>query len=134
MTESFEISTFIPGVSAERIYRAWLDSQEHGDFSGGEAEITPEVGGQFTAWDSYIQGTTLELEPNRRIVQAWRTTEFPPGSPNSRLEILLDGEQGGTRVTLIHSEIPDGQGDDYCRGWDEHYFRPMQAYFTTNRT
>jgi uncharacterized protein YndB with AHSA1/START domain len=129
VTESFEVFTFIPGVSAERVYRAWMDSKEHGDFTGGEAEIDPRVGGRFAAWDGYIQGTTLALEPHRRIIQTWRTTEFPPGSPDSRLEVVLEDEGGGARVTLIHSDIPEGQGESYRQGWDESYFTPMQAYF-----
>jgi uncharacterized protein YndB with AHSA1/START domain len=130
MAESFEVSTFIPGVSAERVYRAWLDSKEHGDFTGGEAEVDTRVGGRFTAWDGYIQGTTLALEPDRRIVQSWRTTEFPAESPDSHLEVMLADEEGGVQLTLVHSEIPDGQGDSYRQGWEEHYFKPMQEYFT----
>jgi uncharacterized protein YndB with AHSA1/START domain len=129
LAESFEVFTFIPGVPAERVYRAWLDSQAHGDFTGAKAEIDPNVGGRFTAWDGYIEGTTLALEPYRRILQAWRTTEFPPGDPDSRLEILFEDENGGTRVTLLHSEIPEGQGESYRQGWDESYFEPMQGYF-----
>lgn len=134
MAESFEVSTFIPGVSAERVYRAWLDSREHGNFTGGEAVIEPVVGGRFTAWDGYIQGTTIDLDPGRRIVQAWRTTEFPPGSPDSRLEVVFEEAGDGTRVTLLHTEIPDGQGEDYRRGWDEHYFQPMRVYFAGLRS
>jgi uncharacterized protein YndB with AHSA1/START domain len=129
MTEFFEVYTFIPGVAAERVYRAWLDSKEHRDFTGGEAEIDPRVGGQFTAWDGYIQGTTLILDPGKRIIQAWRTTEFPPESPDSRLEVVLEDEQDGARITLLHSDIPDGQGENYRQGWDDHYFTPMLAYF-----
>ena len=77
MTESFEIFIFFPGITAQQIYNAWLDSEAHSAFTGSPAQIDPQVGGQFTAWDGYIQGQTLETEPFRRILQAWRTTEFP---------------------------------------------------------
>ncbi len=129
MTESIELSTTFP-ASADRIYRAWLDSAEHAAFTGGAAQIDPAQGGAFSAWDGYIHGTNLELEPYRRIVQAWRTTDFPHGSPDSRLEILLEPvSESETRITLLHSQIPDGQGQEYLLGWQDYYFTPMRAYF-----
>ena len=64
MAESFEVSTFFPTISAERIYRSWLDSDEHSAFTGSPAQIDPGVGGKFTAWEGYIYGKTLEAEPS----------------------------------------------------------------------
>ncbi len=128
MSESLELSVTLP-ASAEQIYHAWLSSEDHGGFTGSPAEIDPRVGGSFTAWDGYIQGTTLELEPHHRIVQSWRTTDFPPGSPDSRLEILLKEVKDGTELTLIHTNIPDGQSQDYEKGWIDYYFTPMQEFF-----
>jgi activator of HSP90 ATPase len=133
MPESIHVSTFLPGVSPERVYRAWLDSAEHGAFSGGRAEIQADVGGRFTAWDGYIQGTTLELEPPRRILQSWRTTDFPADSPDSSLEILFEQVEGGTQVRLSHNNIPDGQGEDYRQGWEDYYFAPMQEHFSADQ-
>ena len=130
MVESFEVSAFFPSQSAEKIYTAWLDSQAHTEMTGSPAEIDPTVGGKFTAWDRYIQGETLAAEPYRRILQAWRTTEFPEDSPDSRLEILIEEPEGGAQVTLLHSEIPEGQAEDYRQGWKEYYFEPMGRYFS----
>ena len=130
MLEKIELSTILP-VGPEKLYRAWLDSAEHTAFTGGVAIIEPQVGGAFSAWDGYIQGVTLVLEPYRRIVQTWRTTEFPEASADSRLEVLLEEVEAGTKLTLIHSEIPAGQGEDYRQGWVENYFNPMEEYFSS---
>jgi len=137
--ESFEVSAILP-AQPEQVYRAWLDSAAHAAFTGSDAEVDARVGGRFTAWDGYIEGRTLELEPppgilttvstRLRILQAWRTTEFPEGSPDSRLEVLLEKARGGTRITLRHSGIPAGQGAEYEKGWAEHYFNPMRRYFS----
>jgi uncharacterized protein YndB with AHSA1/START domain len=133
MSDSFEISITLP-ASPARVYAAWLSSDEHaamtGASAGGSADIDPRVGGAYSAWDGYITGTTLELEIDRRIVQAWRTTEFPVDSPDSRLEIVLDAISAGTRLTLKHSDMPTGQGASYETGWIENYFEPMQDYFS----
>ena len=87
--------------------------------SGGELcrRRDPKVGGGFTAWEGYIEGTNVELEPFKRIVQRWRTLEFPVDAPDSLLEILLEPSNGGALLTINHSEIPEGQGDAYKLGW-----------------
>ena len=129
--DSLRILAILP-TSPERIYAAWLDAREHTEFTGGKATVEPRVGGKHTAWDDYISGTTIELVPGRRIVQTWRTTEFPDEAPDSRLELLFEPRGGGaeTTLTLIHTEIPAGQGPQYKDGWAEHYFEPMRAYFS----
>lgn len=130
MLESIQLSTVLPAIP-ERIYQAWLDTRAHSAFTGSEAVVDPRLGGRFTAWDGYIQGANLELEPYRRIVQSWRTTEFPEESPDSHLEILFEEVEGGTQITLLHTDIPEGQAQDYYRGWEDYYFAPMSRYFQT---
>jgi len=128
MSESFTVSTILP-TRPERIYKAWLDSSQHGQFTGGVAVISPTVGGAFTTWDGYIQGATLALNPYTRILQSWRAEDFPEGAEDSQLEILLEEVPGGTRLTLIHTNIPDGQAEEFKKGWLDYYFTPMKAYF-----
>jgi len=130
-TESITLWEIFP-ASPREIYEAWLSSA-HGKMVGSSATVDPRVGGAFTAWDGYIRGTTLELEPYRRIVQAWRTTEFPAASPDSRLELLLEQVEGGTRLTIRHTEIPEGKSGSLEQGWIDHYFRPMKEYFARKR-
>ena len=127
--ESFTISTILP-ATPEQIYNAWLSSEGHSRMTGSLAEVKGEIDGDFKAWDGYIWGKTLELEPYRRIVQAWRTSEFPAESPDSRVEIQFEETKSGTKVTLLHTNIPDEQGDSYKGGWEEFYFSPMRAYFS----
>ena len=130
MPESLKLSTDLP-VLPEKVYQAWIDSAQHSAFTGSPAEIDGLPGGKFTAWDGYILGTTLELQPFRRIVQFWRTTEFPQSSPDSHLEVLFEAVNNGTRLTLVHTNIPDGQGEEYKQGWEDYYFAPMAEYFSS---
>ncbi|MBS1149110.1 MAG: activator of 90 kDa heat shock protein ATPase 1 [Myxococcaceae bacterium] len=131
MSESIEVSRIIP-ASAEAIYKAWLSGPEHGQMTGSTATYN-EADDTFTAWEGYISGKTLRKEPFARIVQAWRTTEFLDADPDSELEILLDPQGEGTMVTVRQSNIPDGQGDAYRSGWEEHYFEPMIQYSKSTR-
>lgn len=127
MSIEFEVSDVIPAAQDE-IYNAWLDPEEHSKMTGATAKVSPDLGGTFEAWDGYIQGKNLELEYPRRILQAWRTTEFDATEPDSRLEILLEPASGGTRITIRHSNLPE-HGMQYREGWMDAYFEPMKAYF-----
>ena len=126
--ETILISEVIP-ATPERIFGAWLDSAEHSAFTGSQASVIPAVGGVHTAWDGYVQGRTLELHDGARIVQSWRTTEFPPDSPDSRIEVTLEPTLGGTLFTLLHTDIPSGQSDRYRERWNEYYLSRMKTYF-----
>jgi activator of HSP90 ATPase len=127
MAIEFEISELIP-AAPEVIYAAWLDSDGHSQMTGSPAQASAEVGGSFSAWDGYISGQNLALEPGRRILQAWRTSEFADTDADSRLEVLLEAAEGGTQVTLRHTNLPDN-GEQYRQGWTDFYFTPMKAYF-----
>ena len=115
---------------AKDIYTAWLDSAKHTEMTGGEAEISDKIGGKFTAWDGYIKGKNLILEPYSRIVQTWRTTQFTASEEHSQIEILLEEKNGVTELTLKHYNLPNS-GEHYKKGWELHYFSPMREYFST---
>ena len=129
MSESLKLKTTFR-ATAKEVYEAWMDSKLHSAMTGGAAEIDAKVGGKFTAWDGYIWGETMELEPFSRIVQLWRTGDFDEKDPFSRIEILLTETDEGTEFVLIHDNIPAGQMEDYLEGWDDYYLDPMHDYFS----
>jgi activator of HSP90 ATPase len=126
--DSLEVSTILAGTLQD-VFEAWLDGTAHSAFTGSPATGEPRVGGAFTAWDGYIWGINSVLEPYRRIVQSWRTTEFPRKSPDSLLVVELASEGKGTQLTLTHTDIPAGQGKRYEAGWIEFYVEPLKKYF-----
>jgi uncharacterized protein YndB with AHSA1/START domain len=128
MTYDFKLSCILP-ASPEAVYDAWLDSAGHSAMTGAPATIGNRVGEPYAAWDGYITGKTLEVEPGRRIVQSWRTREFGAADPDSRVAVDLEPTKIGTRLTLTHSGVPDGQTGYENGGWRDFYFSPMKAYF-----
>jgi len=128
MKNGFTLTSIIPAKPSE-VYKAWLSTKGHTAMTGSPARVDGKVGGKFSAWDGYIFGTTLELTPNERNLQAWRTTEFPEGVPDSRLEIIFEEVKGGTEITLAHSKTPEDQVEGYRQGWEDFYFKPMREYF-----
>ena len=128
MPDSITLSTLIP-APPDIVYTAWLDSEGHAAFTGSPAMIDPRVGGRHTAWDGYIWGNTLELLPGSKVVQSWRSSDFPEDAPDSRLEVHLSIAGGHTRLTLVHSNVPEKQQRLVEKGWQEFYFKPMVDYF-----
>lgn len=128
MTESITVSAAF-NVSRQKLYRAWLNSQKHTEFTGSAAKTSSRKDGKFEAWEGYISGKNLELLPFERILQSWRTTEFNKNDPDSLVEVIFEEKNGKTIVTINHSNIPKGQGKGYKKGWIEFYFKPMKQYF-----
>ena len=127
-TDTIRISAVV-SASPERIYAAWLDSDEHSAITHSTAGVEPWVGGRHSAWGGSIRGTTVELQPNRRIVQTWWASDFPPGSEESRLEVLFEPVPEGTLVTINHTGLPQGRGHRYEDGWKDFYLDNMREYF-----
>ncbi len=132
-TDAILLSRILPATPAQ-VYAAWLDAAEHSAMTGSPATIeSAEVGGRFTAWDGYIDGSFVALEPGVRIVQSWRSDDFPADALDSLLDVRLEPAPGGTRVTLRHGDLPEGQGPALLEGWVEFYLEPMARYFDRGR-
>ena len=115
-------------TTAKEIYKAWLSSEGHTKMTGGSAIVSDIIGDKFTAWDGYIEGKNIELEPNKRILQTWRTSQFKEDEEDSKIEVLLNEVDGKTELTLIHTNLSES-GEHYKNGWQDHYFEPMEKYF-----
>lgn len=129
----FELTTITDNViiaaSPEELYDAYVDAKKHSSFTGSKATGDGKVGGKFTAWDGYIFGKNLVLEKGKRIVQEWKTTEWPEGYPPSKLELTFKKVKGGTELSMVHSDVPAEQADDYKQGWTDFYWKPLKEYF-----
>ncbi|MFT6716206.1 MAG: activator of HSP90 ATPase [Saprospiraceae bacterium] len=128
----FTTTSTIP-ASPQEIYEAWLSSKGHTQMTGGAATASNKVGGKFRAWDGYITGKNIALEPNSSIKQSWRTSEFQNSEEDSLVEIRLIENGINTILTLTHTNLPE-HGEQYKNGWEEHYFQPMKEYFGKKTT
>ena len=123
----FTVTTKIK-ASAKQIYKSWLSTQGHTKMTGGTAYVSDKIGDKFTAWDGYINGRNLVLEPYSKIIQSWRSSNFENQEEDSQIEVSLSENGDETTLTLTHSKVPES-GEHYIKGWDEHYFEPMKKYF-----
>ncbi|MDV3277948.1 MAG: SRPBCC domain-containing protein [Nitrososphaerales archaeon] len=111
------------------VYDTYVNARRHSEFTGSTATGTARKGAKFEAWDGYISGKFLELEKGKRVVQEWKTSEWPTGYPPSILELRFRGEGGKTELSMVHSKVPAEQVQMYNEGWVESYWGPLKEYF-----
>ncbi len=124
-------------ASRKRVYEALTDAKQFDkviQLSGvmqsmhlGDkpAEISREVGGAFALFGGYITGRHVELVPNERIVQAWRTGGWNPGVYSiARFELVEQGS--GTKIVFDHTGFPKGEAEALASGWKAHYWEPLE--------
>lgn len=87
---------------------------------GQHASLDPRPGGGFAVDIAgyAIRGQHVEVDRPRRVVVSWGVSgspDLPPGA--SRVEFTLTPTDGGTRVDLTHSGLPDDHLDGHADGW-----------------
>ena len=105
-----------------------MNSARHAKFTGEVARIDPKVGGAFACYDDYIKGVTVELEPNKRIVQAWRSRNWPKGT-YSIVTFNFSRRPGGkTELKFSQIGVPTQDYADKNKGWRTHYWEPLKMF------
>ncbi|GIV65708.1 MAG: SRPBCC domain-containing protein [Chloroflexota bacterium] len=127
LKSTLQFTVEIP-VYPERVYRAWLDSYEHGQFTGQPANIQAEAGGRFITLSGQVKSSLIRLVPHSSIEQTWQIEDFPLESDSSIL-LTLQPTCTGCEVRLQHRGVPLEWGKKLLRWWEEQYFRPLKAYF-----
>lgn len=107
------------------VYEALMDSKKHSQFTGSEARISRKVGGQFTIYGGDIEGVNLELQPDFKIVQSWRFSDWPEGH-YSKATFSISEAATGTRLTFVQTGVPEEVYEDICQGWRDYYWGPMK--------
>ena len=116
----------------ETVFAFFTDPSKLVRWMGTDATLDPRPGGvcriemQRDLGEATVLGEFVEVEPYRRVVFTWgwepEPFAVPPGS--SRVEVSLLPEDGGTRVRLVHSELPAAREEFHRVGW-EHYCRRL---------
>ncbi len=111
--------------SPDEVYETFMDETKHAALTHGDAQISRDAGGAFSQHDGQIVGRNLELVPGKRIVQAWRFEQWPAGL-FSVVKFELTDNNGGTRVVMDHSGVPDEFEQGVANGWQARYWDPLK--------
>jgi activator of HSP90 ATPase len=123
-------------ASPKRVYEALTDAAQFTrviQLSGAlqamhlpdqPAVISKEAGGAFALFGGYVTGRHIELVPNARIVQAWRSRAWPAGVYSIvRFELVAQG--AGCRILFDQTGFPNSDAQELASGWKAHYWEPL---------
>lgn len=112
----------------KEIFDLLADGKKHAAFTGEKAVISKKVGGAFSHYSGYIKGINVDLQPGKRLVLAWRGSDFPEGVFSMATFLLNKTADGGTELILIHRGVPKDLIPGIEKGWKEFYWEPMKDY------
>jgi len=114
-------------ASPGSLYQALLDSSKFSEITGGApATIESEVGGAFSLFGGMVVGRNIELIPDKRIVQAWRATDWDEGVYSIiKFELTNKGEE--THLSFDQSGFPAEAKEQLEGGWHKMYWEPLKA-------
>jgi len=115
-------------TSPARVFEAIIDERRHEAFTGARAKISRRVGGAFSCYGGYIKGINLDLVRAKRIVQAWRSRDWPLGTFSIVTFALSRRATGGTVLSFTHLGVPASDFRAKDSGWRSHYWKPLKAY------
>ncbi|MEQ8363238.1 MAG: SRPBCC family protein [Cyclobacteriaceae bacterium] len=117
---------YIISAPSEDIFLALTNPATIQLWSGEEAEMSTEVGSEFSLWEGSITGKNLEFIAGKKIVQQWY---FGDQKEDSIVTIILHAHEKGTSVELRHTNIPDEAYEDIVDGWNEVYFGSLSDFY-----
>lgn len=88
------------------------------------AQIDARPGGAFVLFGGYISGFNLELVPDVRLVQAWRSAGWKPGE-YSIARFTLEPHGASTHLVFDHVGFPKDEAAALAEGWQGNYWTPM---------
>jgi len=93
-------------------------------------ELGREAGGALSAFGGYITGRIVELVPNERIVQAWRSASWDPGT-YSIARFVLSDQGSDSKLVFDHAGFPQGEAQHLAEGWKANYWEPLKKFLAS---
>ena len=115
-------------ASPKRVFAALIDEKKHATFTGNPAKISRKAGGAFSCYGGYLEGFNLELVASKRIVQAWRSKNWPAGTYSIVTFALSRMAGGRTRLSFTQLGVPASDVKEKTAGWHKAYWKPLKAY------
>ena len=115
---------------AEILYKIYVNSELHAAFTGDPAEIHPEPGGKFTAFNGALNGRIIHVVKSRLVVQTWRSISFNSDDPDTTLILNFSDEGENGRIDMVHMDVPGHEYKGVKKGWSTFYWNPLKAYLS----
>lgn len=112
-------------ANPDEVYRALVNPFSLELWTGEPAQMSEEVGAEFSLFDGSILGKNLEFITDQKIRQNWYFGE----DVLSEVTISLSSEKGKTRLEIVHEGIPEEAYDNMLEGWKDTYLALLREFF-----
>ena len=107
---------------AAHVYRAFATAQGLQEWMADVAEADAREGGRLYIWWNagfYMSGLYKEAVEKEKVSFSWHASGEPAPT---QVAVSLDEEDGGTKVTLVHSGLGEGEAwegvaENFVREW-----------------
>jgi uncharacterized protein YndB with AHSA1/START domain len=117
--------TYHINAPIEKVWEALINPEHINGWGGGPAKMTNKKGEKFSLWGGQIHGTNTDVVAPNTLVQQWYGGKWLQASTAT---FSLEEEKNGTKVTLLHTDVPDEEAEDIESGWKEYYLGPLKKY------
>lgn len=119
-------------ASRERVFEYLVTAEGITAWMGDWARLEPAPGGEFSVNIAGYgaRGTFLEVDPPHRVTVSWGfegSETLPPGS--STVSFELSAIADGTRLEVVHTDLPDGELAGHTDGWS-HFIARLELAAT----
>jgi uncharacterized protein YndB with AHSA1/START domain len=116
---TYETEIDLP-AAIDEVFRHLTDPVAMLRWLGQHATLQPTAGGTFEVDINGVpvRGRYLEVDPPHRVVVSWGVAgseDMPPGA--TRVEFTLTEIPTGTRLHLVHRDLPEDQVPQHATGW-----------------
>jgi len=131
MADEGEFETTVDlNAPVQEVFRHLTEPAAMIRWMGQHATLEPAPGGAFEVDINGVpvRGRYLEVDPPRRVVVSWGvagSTGMPPGA--TQVEFTLSPTEGGTRLRLVHRNLPPDEMEMHSAGWEYFLSRLSQA-------
>jgi uncharacterized protein YndB with AHSA1/START domain len=118
-------------AAPDTVFDFFVDPELLLRWKGIEAKLEPEPGGLFRVVVNprhTVRGRFLEVERPVRVVFTWgmEGEDAMVAAGASTVEVTLRADGDGTRLRLVHRDLPRAAREQHLRGW-EHFLERLRV-------
>jgi len=115
------ISKVWEALTSPKMIKAW---------GGGPVKMSDKAGDKFSFWGGDIFGKNTKVIKNKILVQDWYGGNW---ERPSNVTFNLNEKDGETIVSLIHTNLPEDEIQNFTDGWKDYYMGPLKKLVESDR-
>ncbi len=120
-------------ATPSRIFNIFAEAEVRNAVTGLKTSGNVQAGEEFTDAAAKVRGKTLYAEPERLIVQSWRSTAWKKDAEDSILVLRFRASGSGAELYLTQSGLPGDAAAEVKRYWNDRFWKPIKDYLKAEK-